>query len=240
MMSRSVATLFSMFLCSTLTTTRWPSRKRARVDLPDRRRCERLILELDKQLLDGSMQLGLDESANYVGRIGRRIGLQRRQLLSQDGTDDIGAHAENLSELDESGAHLGQGHANAYLGGQSGNRLAVEASEKLAHEANVDRLEPVGQAVFTQNGDDVSQSAGGSLPSGKGRKVHNGFRFSVFGFRNQLSVYSIPQTVIRKLKTENRSWHRMQGDVAGLDRQIGCRLFRPAAGVSVANAVLHL
>ncbi len=118
------------------------------------------------------MQLGLDEGADGLGRVGRRVVLKAGQLVGEGGADEVGASAEDLAELDEGGAHLGQGHANAHVGGQAGDGLAVEAGEEAAYRTDVDGLEPVGEAVLEKDGHDLGQSAGGALMPGEGREVH--------------------------------------------------------------------
>jgi hypothetical protein len=76
------------------------------VGLPDRCRRQRLPVEVGEDLVGGSAQLLLDQLAQAVGRRGRHVVLQVRQLLGHDRGHEVRARRGHLTHLHEHPAAL--------------------------------------------------------------------------------------------------------------------------------------
>jgi hypothetical protein len=84
-------------------------RQNRRVDLPDRRRSERLCRERSEERVDGSAELELDLFPDLLEGRGRHLILKLGQLRDVIGRQDIGPRREKLAEFDEGRAELLQG-----------------------------------------------------------------------------------------------------------------------------------
>ena len=78
-----------------------PVRKRRTVHLSDRGGCDRRLLEVDVELLEGEPELVLDDLSGLLEREGRDRVLERLQLEDDVRRDDVRAGGEELAELDE-------------------------------------------------------------------------------------------------------------------------------------------
>ena len=157
----------------TLTTILRAVVQPAGVDLADGRRRERGRVELGEQLLGRLAQFVGDGLADDLGRVGRGVGLELGQLVGEGRADDVRAGAEHLAELDERGAQVGQGEADAGLVGDVGDPLEPGRREVAAEPVEVaEPAHPVGQPVLGQDGDDLGQPAGVLLGAGQAVEEH--------------------------------------------------------------------
>ena len=74
------------------------------MDLGHRRRRQRLLVEALKQLVDGRVQLGLDDLDDAFGRHRLDRVLESREGVDVVGRQQVGPRAEQLAELDEARA----------------------------------------------------------------------------------------------------------------------------------------
>ena len=86
------------------------------VRLADRRRGERLPVELGEHLVDRAAELGLEARPDLLDRLGRDPVLQRRELVAHLGRDEVDAGRRDLAELHVDAAglleHAPQAHAD--------------------------------------------------------------------------------------------------------------------------------
>jgi hypothetical protein len=85
-----------------------PARQAGAVHLPDRRRGDRLLLELLEDLLDREVELLLDDPADARERLGPGVVLKAAQLVQDVRRHDVGPGGQQLAELDEGRAQLVQ------------------------------------------------------------------------------------------------------------------------------------
>ena len=81
-------------------------REHRSVHLADRRRGERLLVELDECPFQGQTELGFDGSAGLLERKRSDLVLQPAELDHDVGRDDVGSGRQQLAELDKGGAEL--------------------------------------------------------------------------------------------------------------------------------------
>ncbi len=126
------------------------------MDLSDGCRGERLVFELQKQLLDRLSQLLLDDPPHDVRRIGRHVCLQFFQLFGQLHAHHVGAGAEDLAQLDEGGPQFAERQADAGFTGLPSEDFAAAVLEPALGKFEVKAAEPVGQAVFAEHREDFA------------------------------------------------------------------------------------
>jgi hypothetical protein len=83
-----------------------PVREDGAVDLADRRGGERRPVELDEEALDRLPELFLDHTLDVFVGEGTHVVLQAAELGDDVRREDVGAHREQLAELDEGRAQL--------------------------------------------------------------------------------------------------------------------------------------
>src|SRR5262245_41566870 len=93
-----------------------------RVNLADRRRGQRFVVEVGKELVDGTAELGLDGRVDRFGRVGGDICLKIRQFGGERQANNVRARREDLAELDKGGAELDQCQTDPALASRVGER----------------------------------------------------------------------------------------------------------------------
>ena len=117
-----------------------------------------MIVELGKQRFRRRSQLGLYRLADRLRRVGRSAGLQLGQLLGPFRAQEIWPRAEDLSELDEGRAQLGERFAQAGRLGQVADVFTLSVQEQLLDPVRSNTAHPGRQAVLGQRRSDFVKS----------------------------------------------------------------------------------
>lgn len=128
------------------------------MNLANRRRGKRLVVELGKQLIDGASQLRANRLLHGVGGIGRRVRSELAQLGSKIGSDQVGSRTEHLAKLDEGRAKLRQSQADACRLGELAESFPVEAEQASLDPFVIESAEPVGDAVSSEDREDFANT----------------------------------------------------------------------------------
>ena len=119
---------------------------------------------LEEGVVEVVGELVLEAGADLFEGDARNIVLELAKLLGPFGWDEVGAGGEDLAHLDEGGAELFEGAADALfplevfeVRGTGGLTDAVQASLDEAVEA--DLLHDVAEAVLGENGGDLAVAA---------------------------------------------------------------------------------
>ena len=125
--------------------------ERRAMDLTDRGRGHRLRLELGEERLDRLAQLRLNDLAHHGRRIGRHVLLEVLELLGQLHSHQVGPGAEDLAQLDERRAKLGQRQPQAGFPGVSGNGRPAPGLQQILGEIRPQSADPGRQLVLAQH-----------------------------------------------------------------------------------------
>ncbi len=127
--------------------------------LTNRSRGNRFIIKLREDLLERLAELRFDDLPNRRGWIALDVGLQLLQFGRQRRADQIGPHAEDLSQLDERRSQIHQRHANPRFAGVVRERNSILVFEPIADKVDFQLAEPVGQSITPQHGHDFLPAA---------------------------------------------------------------------------------
>ena len=130
---------------------RLPGEERRPVNLADRGRRHRHVLEGGEYLFDRVAQFRLDQGSCLLRRVGRHVGLKLFEFLGQRDADQVGPHAEDLPQLDERRPQLDQGHFDPGFPTVPGDRRSVGRFEQVLGELRPEPADPVGQLILAQN-----------------------------------------------------------------------------------------
>ena len=95
------------------------------VDLGQRAGGDGFSLEAGEQSLEGAVQFAFDRLDSQGAGEGGDVLLEIGQFLDQVLGDQVGAGAEDLSELDEGRSQVLEGHADPLGGGQTGGEVLL-------------------------------------------------------------------------------------------------------------------
>ncbi len=142
------------------------------MDLSDRGRGHCLGLELGKKLFDRPAELGFDEFSHRLGRIGVNFLLELLEFLGQPDSDQVGPRAENLAELDERRAELGQGQPQAGLPGMPGNGHTAPRLQQVLGKIRPQPADPRRQFVLAQHRHNLVPAAEVAVDLRDGIELH--------------------------------------------------------------------
>ena len=111
-------------------------------------------------------------SADGLGIVGGHVGLQLLQLVGERHADLVGPRAEDLAELDERGAELFDGQADARFAAEMGERFAVAVLEDALHDGQIEAADPAGEAVLAEDREDLAPAIDVAIDLGDGGDFH--------------------------------------------------------------------
>ena len=129
------------------------------VNLANRRRGNRQQVKFGEEIIKRLTQFQFHGFADAFGQVGGRGVLQLLQLLGQVAAHHVGARAHELAELDECRTQFGEREADAGLARQPGDRFPGPRAEAVLDKIDVGAGEPVGQAVFAEDRQDLRRAA---------------------------------------------------------------------------------
>ncbi len=140
-----------------------PVRKRRTVHLADRRRCDRLPLEVEEEPVESVTEILLDHALGLLERERAHVVLKAAQLGDDVGRHDVRSRREQLAELDESRPELVEQLAQmlAARGADARLRRRKPRLRRAAREEvrELVRLEEVAEAVADHHLCDLRQAS---------------------------------------------------------------------------------